>query len=104
VSKVEANNFRLICLHKSSEIAGKAGLGKTQLCLQLCATVQVPSVLGGLEGEAVFLDTEGAFCGERMAEVGQATKEDVVVALEAQGTRCEENLCRKDVRFILCSF
>ena len=72
-----------------SEIAGKAGLGKTQICLQLCATVQVcisyliaklerirehmlsqvPAELGGLGGRAVYLDTEGDFCGERMAEV-----------------------------------
>ena len=73
------------------EIAGKAGMGKTQICLQLCATVQVstvyelrsqtlrkmggqllsqvPAELGGLGGRAVYLDTEGDFCGERMAEV-----------------------------------
>lgn len=67
-----------------TEIAGKAGLGKTQICLQLCATVQVPAELGGLGGRAVYLDTEGDFCGERMAEVGEATKRDVLAALQTQ--------------------
>ena len=57
------------------EIAGKAGLGKTQICLQLCATVQVPAELGGLGGRAVYLDTEGDFCGERMAEVRSCVKD-----------------------------
>ena len=31
--------------------------------------LQVPAELGGLGGRAVYLDTEGDFCGERMAEV-----------------------------------
>ena len=33
-----------------NEIAGVSAAGKTQLCLQLCLTVQLPRELGGLEG------------------------------------------------------
>lgn len=33
-----------------NEIAGVSASGKTQLCLQLCLTVQLPRELGGLEG------------------------------------------------------
>ena len=32
------------------EIAGTSAAGKTQLCLQLCLTVQLPRDKGGLEG------------------------------------------------------
>jgi DNA-repair protein XRCC3 len=33
-----------------TEIAGESGAGKTQLCLQLCLTVQLPQTHGGFEG------------------------------------------------------
>ena len=33
-----------------TEIAGTSAAGKTQLCLQLCLTVQLPREKGGLEG------------------------------------------------------
>ena len=40
-----------------TELAGQAGSGKTQLCLHLCATVQLPAVIGKANlsnGEVVF--------------------------------------------------
>jgi hypothetical protein len=33
-----------------TEIAGESGSGKTQICLQLCLTVQLPKSSGGLNG------------------------------------------------------
>ena len=33
-----------------TEIAGTSAAGKTQLCLQLCLTVQLPRTHGGLDG------------------------------------------------------
>ncbi|RIA91256.1 Rad51-domain-containing protein [Glomus cerebriforme] len=42
-----------------TEIVGESAAGKTQLCLQLCLTVQLPTELGGLEGGAVYICTEG---------------------------------------------
>ena len=36
-----------------TEIAGESGAGKTQICLQLCLTVQLPRSNGGLGGGSV---------------------------------------------------
>ncbi|CAG8565434.1 18638_t:CDS:2 [Acaulospora morrowiae] len=44
-----------------TEIVGESSVGKTQLCLQLCLTVQLPEELGGLNGGAVYISTEGNF-------------------------------------------
>ena len=33
-----------------TEVAGTSAAGKTQFCLQLCLTVQLPRKHGGLEG------------------------------------------------------
>ena len=41
-----------------TEIAGESASGKTQVCLQLCLTVQLPISLGGLDGgRALNLNT-----------------------------------------------
>ena len=37
-----------------TELTGVSSSGKTQLCLQLCLTVQLPKALGGLEGGMVL--------------------------------------------------
>lgn len=45
------------------EIAGTSAAGKTQLCLQLCLTVQLPRDKGGLEGgEQSFISTSTPPC------------------------------------------
>ncbi|KAF9434860.1 DNA repair protein xrcc3 [Entomortierella beljakovae] len=49
-----------------TEIAGESAVGKTQLCLQLCLTVQLPLNMGGLDGSAVWLSTEGKFPYSRL--------------------------------------
>jgi RAD51-like protein 2 len=63
-----------------TELAGMAGLGKTQICMQLCANVQIPAEWGGLEGKAIFIgldmlmiDCEGSFVGSRMREICKGT-------------------------------
>lgn len=84
---------------KVTEIYGQAGSGKTQLCLQvffsskgitlvvdvlqfheyppyffqLCANVQLPTVIGGLGGKALYLDTEGGFTAHRMKQIAVKT-------------------------------
>ena len=57
-----------------TELVGESGSGKTQLCLQLCANVQVPAEIGGLEGKAVFFDCHGGFSKRRFDEIATATK------------------------------
>ncbi|KAI9556763.1 D repair protein RAD51-like protein [Daphnia sinensis] len=59
-------------LAKITEISGIAGVGKTQLCLQLCVTVQMPEECGGLKGHAVYIDTEGSFNASRLQDMSQA--------------------------------
>uniref|UniRef100_A0A3B3DEW8 DNA repair protein RAD51 homolog 3 n=1 Tax=Oryzias melastigma TaxID=30732 RepID=A0A3B3DEW8_ORYME len=57
---------------KVTEICGAPGVGKTQLCLQLSVDVQVPLSFGGLEGQVIFMDTEGSFVLQRVGDVAAA--------------------------------
>ncbi|XP_072909262.1 DNA repair protein RAD51 homolog 3 [Hemitrygon akajei] len=57
---------------KVTEICGAPGIGKTQLSIQLVVDAQIPECFGGQGGESVFIDTEGSFIVERVAEVAQA--------------------------------
>jgi RAD51-like protein 2 len=54
------------------EVFGPPGVGKTQLAMQLALAVQIPRALHGLEGEALYVDTEGSFVAERMLEMASA--------------------------------
>lgn len=44
-------------------------VGKTQLAIQLSLTVQIPEVFNGNHSECIFIDTEGSFLPERVAEM-----------------------------------
>ncbi|XP_032947784.1 DNA repair protein RAD51 homolog 3 isoform X1 [Rhinolophus ferrumequinum] len=59
-------------LTKITEICGAPGVGKTQLCMQLAVDVQIPECFGGVEGEAVFIDTEGSFMVDRVVDLATA--------------------------------
>ena len=59
-------------LGKIVEVCGAAGLGKTQISIQLCVNVQIPECVGGLGGQAVYIDTEGSFMSNRAIEIAQA--------------------------------
>ncbi|XP_028038969.1 DNA repair protein RAD51 homolog 3-like isoform X2 [Bombyx mandarina] len=52
-----------------TELLGLPGTGKTQLCLQLCASVQIPKVLSGLNAEALYIDTNTNFTPTRFKEI-----------------------------------
>ncbi|XP_066253638.1 DNA repair protein RAD51 homolog 3 [Euwallacea similis] len=54
---------------KITEIAGFPGSGKTQICFQLCITVQVPKSMGGLEGQVIYLNTNKNFSPGRVKEL-----------------------------------
>ena len=43
--------------------------------MQLCVNTQIPEALGGLEGQAVYIDTEGSFMSKRVIEISTATIE-----------------------------
>ncbi|XP_061188835.1 uncharacterized protein LOC133197011 [Saccostrea echinata] len=62
-----------IPLCKITEFCGAPGVGKTQMCMQIAVDVQIPEHFGGLEGEAVYIDTEGSFIVERLVDISKAT-------------------------------
>jgi RAD51-like protein 2 len=57
-----------------TEICGLPGVGKTQLCMQLCVDARLPISFGGVAGEAVYIDTEGSFSPERCHTMAQVRK------------------------------
>lgn len=65
-----------------TELYGEFGSGKTQLCHTLCVMVQLPKEQGGLDGGAIYIDTEGTFRPERIYSIAQAKGIDPEKALE----------------------
>ncbi|MEM5812210.1 MAG: DNA repair and recombination protein RadA [Candidatus Aenigmatarchaeota archaeon] len=64
------------------EAHGAFGSGKSQLAHQLAVNVQLPRERGGLEGKAVFIDTEQTFRPERIVDMAKALGIDPNKALE----------------------
>ncbi len=55
-----------------TELFGEFRTGKTQIMHQLCVNVQLPREKGGLEGGALYIDTEGTFRPERIIQMAEA--------------------------------
>ncbi|MFW9940611.1 MAG: DNA repair and recombination protein RadA [Candidatus Thorarchaeota archaeon] len=53
------------------EFFGEFRTGKTQIMHQLCVNVQLPKEKGGLEGRALYIDTEGTFRPERIIQMAE---------------------------------
>jgi len=54
-----------------TEIVGPSGCGKTQFSLMLSVLATLPTQLGGLGGEVIYIDTENAFSAKRLVEIAQ---------------------------------
>lgn len=54
-----------------TEFAGEFRTGKTQICHTLSITVQLPEDKGGLNGAAIYIDTEGTFRPERLIPIAK---------------------------------
>lgn len=54
-----------------TEMFGEFRTGKTQLCHQLAVTCQLPIDMGGGEGKALYIDTEGTFRPERLLAIAE---------------------------------
>jgi DNA repair protein RadA len=52
-----------------TEFYGEFGTGKSQICQQLCLTAQLPVDQGGLDGGALYIDTENTFRPERIMQI-----------------------------------
>lgn len=69
-----------------TEFYGEFGSGKSQFTHQFCVNVQVPKEVGGLEGSAMFIDTEDSFRPGRIAGMVRGLPEEVLEAvLEREG-------------------
>lgn len=60
-----------------TEFYGAFGSGKTQICHTLCVMVQKPKAEGGLNGSALYIDTENTFRPERIRSIATAKNMDV---------------------------
>ncbi|MHA1670303.1 MAG: DNA repair and recombination protein RadA [Promethearchaeota archaeon] len=65
-----------------TEVFGEFRTGKTQLAHQLCVNVQRSHEEGGLEGGALYIDTEGTFRPERIIQMSSAKDMDHKKALQ----------------------
>ena len=54
-----------------TEFFGEFRTGKTQIAHQLCVNVQLKREQGGLEGKAMYIDTEGTFRPERIIQMAE---------------------------------
>jgi len=54
-----------------TEFYGEYGSGKSQIAHQLCVNVQLPVERGGLNGGALYIDTENTFRTERIVQMSR---------------------------------
>lgn len=54
-----------------TEVYGKMASGKSQWCFQLAVTAQLPKEQGGLNGKVLYIDSEGSFRPERIAQIAK---------------------------------
>lgn len=59
-----------------TELFGEFGSGKTQIAHQLSVNVQMPKDKGGLDGDAIYIDTENTFRPERIMQMSKALELD----------------------------
>ncbi len=65
-----------------TECYGQYGAGKSALAHQLAVNVQLPKEKGGVNGMAVWLDTESTFRPERVKQIAEAQGMDVQKTLK----------------------
>ena len=65
-----------------TEIYGEYGTGKTQLCHTLSILVQQSKSEGGLNGKAIYIDSENTFRPERIFSIASARNLDPYKSLE----------------------
>ncbi|KAM9967823.1 hypothetical protein ACTFIW_001910 [Dictyostelium discoideum] len=58
-----------IPLKKITEICGVPGIGKTNMAFQLLVNTSIPFDLGGVQGKAIYIDTEGSYSCQRVREM-----------------------------------
>ncbi|MHA1303054.1 MAG: DNA repair and recombination protein RadA [Candidatus Heimdallarchaeaceae archaeon] len=69
LTTIEELGIAGVRLGETIELFGPFRSGKSQLCHQLCVTVQLPPELGGAGRKSVFIDTEGTFSPSRIKAI-----------------------------------
>ncbi|XP_078007678.1 DNA repair protein RAD51 homolog 2 [Phascolarctos cinereus] len=54
-----------------TEVTGPPGCGKTQFCIMMSVLATLPTGMGGLEGDVIYIDTESAFSAERLIRIAE---------------------------------
>lgn len=54
------------------EIYGEFGRGKSQMCFTAAVMAQLPKEEGGLDGQVIYIDTEGTLRPERIVQIAEA--------------------------------
>jgi DNA repair protein RadA len=65
-----------------TEFYGEFGSGKTQICHTICVIVQGDVDVGGLNGKALYIDTENTFRPERIIGIAKARGFDPAKVLD----------------------
>ncbi|WP_181687367.1 DNA repair and recombination protein RadA [Halorhabdus salina] len=92
-----------------TEVYGEFGAGKSQVTHQLSVNVQLPAEHGGLEGSAIFIDSEDTFRPERIEQMVKGLDDEVIadamvlhkVAQEDEADATNEDLVDDLVESIL---
>jgi DNA repair protein RadA len=61
-----------------TEVYGEFGAGKSQVTHQLAVNVQLPAEHGGLEGSAIFIDSEDTFRPERIEQMVEGQTDEAL--------------------------
>jgi RAD51-like protein 2 len=74
-----------------TEFCGVPGIGKTQLAIQLACDVQIPTCFDGVDGEAVYVDSEGSFVPHRAFEIAHGLASHLSsIALQSNSSEHKE--------------
>ena len=88
-----------------TEVYGEFGAGKSQVTHELAVTVQLPQEHGGLEGRAIFVDSEDTFRPERIDDMVRGLPEEALQASmdhrEIEGTPDDEDAMEELVEVFL---
>jgi len=79
-----------------TEVYGEFGAGKSQVTHQLAVNVQLPQEHGGLDGSAVFIDSEDTFRPERIDDMVRGLPDEALEATK-EAREIEGSLDDEDV-------
>ncbi|MFT4922918.1 MAG: DNA repair protein RadA [Haloarculaceae archaeon] len=79
-----------------TEVYGEFGSGKSQVTHQLSVNVQLPAEHGGLEGSAIFIDSEDTFRPERIEDMLRGLPDDAIEAAMVLHDVAEEDAADAD--------